>query len=194
MKTSHAIKIQQIFKHNKRYVSTNKLQEFLNQKEKNITSALYKGTLFELQTLTLLTQTTGMNLDHVGGKSDGGIDLRGKWFNDVQVIIQCKNTKHGCTPDHVRELIGTVISCSQKKKTLIGILATAYHPNRPHFTRDVLSHFNKSPLPLGLAMIDNLTLKSFMFNNKAQSILKGLTISTRYDINGNEALYINVPK
>ncbi|KAI9483134.1 MAG: hypothetical protein EXX96DRAFT_556996 [Benjaminiella poitrasii] len=179
---------------NKRYNSTHSLEKFLSQKEKNVSSTFYRGTLFELQTMSTLTTTTGMILDHVGGKSDGGIDLRGRWFDDLQIIVQCKNTKQGCTPDHVRELIGTVTSSRERRRpSPIGILAIAYHPKRPHFTRDVLGHFNKSPLPLGLAMIDDAALKSIMFNSKAQSMLKGLTISSQYDTEGNESLYISLP-
>lgn len=166
-----------------------RLSEFLQQTDKDVTSTVYRGTLFELQTLECLESTTGMNLQHVGGKSDGGIDLRGHWFNNIQVIIQCKNLKTGCTPDHLRQLIGSTVISSSKKKT-IGILATISHR---HFTRDVLSHFNTSPIALGLATVQDTSLKSLMFNKKAQSILKGVVVTSQFDSKGNESIHIDIP-
>lgn len=167
----------------------NELLNFLKQK-KDVTSNLYKGTLFELQTLDTLRNVAGMTLTHVGGKSDGGIDLRGQWYNDINIIVQCKNTKQGCTPDHVRELMGTVMANTTPRKPVLGILSTAYV--KP-FTRDVMQHFNASPLPLGLATVQDAKLTSLLFNKKANSFLKGLVISTLYDAEGNESLYIEIP-
>lgn len=166
------------------------LAQFLKQTDKDVTSTVYRGTLFELQTMTSLEKTTGMTLQHVGGKSDGGIDIRGQWFNDICIVIQCKNLKMGCTPDHIRQLMGTTVISSSKKTKTIGILSTISHR---HFTRDVLSHFNASTVPLGLATVQDTTLKSLMFNRKAQAILKGLTITTQFDSQGNESVYIDIP-
>ncbi|KAI7895536.1 uncharacterized protein EV154DRAFT_495188 [Mucor mucedo] len=166
-----------------------RLSSFLQQADKDVTSTVYRGTLFELQTLECLETIAGMSLQHVGGKGDGGIDLRGHWFNNIQVIIQCKNLKTGCTPDHLRQLIGSTVISSSKKKT-IGILSTISHR---HFTRDVLSHFNSSPIPLGLATVQDTSLKSLMFNKKAQSMLKGLTVTSQFDSEGNESIYIDIP-
>ncbi|KAI8080292.1 uncharacterized protein B0P05DRAFT_469212 [Gilbertella persicaria] len=75
-----------------------------------------------------------------------------------------------------------------RKKT-IGILSI--RSCKP-FTRDVISLFNASPVPLGLATVQETTLKSLMFNKKAQAILKGLTISTQHDPEGNERLFIDI--
>jgi hypothetical protein len=166
------------------------LSTFLKQTDKDVTSTVYRGKLFELQTLESLSNSTGMSLCHVGGKSDGGIDLRGQWFNNTNIVVQCKNTKQGCTPDHIRELMGTVIASTSPRKKTIGILSTVGHR---HFTRDVIAHFNASPIPLGLATIQDTTLKTLMFNKKAQSILKGLSITTQYDSLGNETLFIDIP-
>jgi hypothetical protein len=166
------------------------LTNFLKQTDKDVTSTVYRGTMFELQTLESLQTTTGMRLEHVGGKSDGGIDLRGQWFNNINIIIQCKNLKTGCTPDHIRQLMGTTVIFTTKKQKTIGILSTISHR---HFTRDVLSHFNSSPVPLGLATVQDTTLKSLMFNKKAQDILKGLIITTQFDTQGKEQLFISIP-
>lgn len=177
----------------KRTISTSTKSEllstFLKQTDKDVTSTVYRGTLFELQTLESLSNSTGMMLCHVGGKSDGGVDLRGQWFNNINIIVQCKNTKQGCTPDHIRELMGTVIASTSQRKKTVGILSTVGHR---HFTHDVIAHFNTSPVPLGLATIKDTTLKTLMFNKKAQSLLKGLRITTQYDSAGNESLFIDI--
>ncbi|CEP09333.1 hypothetical protein [Parasitella parasitica] len=185
--------VQQIVK---RHISSRKsLSSFLEQTDKDITTSVYRGTLFELQTLETLTTTAGMNLEHVGGKSDGGIDLRGQWFDNINVLVQCKNTKQGCTPDQIRELIGTVASFSTTRNKIIGILATVSRKqsNNNQFTPDVLQQFRMSTTALGLMTIKDTTLKSIMFNKKAQTILKGLTITTEYDALGDEFLVIDLP-
>lgn len=166
------------------------LSKFLKQNDKDVTSTVYRGTMFELQTLESLEASTGMKLQHVGGKSDGGVDLRGQWFNNINIIIQCKNLKTGCTPDHIRQLTGTTVISSIGKPKTIGILSTVSHRQ---FTRDVISHFNSSPVPLGLATIQGITLKSLMFNRRASDILKGLTITTQFDAQGKETLFIDIP-
>ncbi|EPB89805.1 hypothetical protein HMPREF1544_03326 [Mucor circinelloides 1006PhL] len=181
----------------KRHISSKKsLSSFLEQTDKDITSTVYRGTLFELQTLETLTTTAGMNLEHVGGKSDRGIDLRGQWFNNTIILVQCKNTKQGCTPDQIRELIGTVASfTSPKRRKIIGILSTVNRTqsNSNQFTPDVLQQFSTSTTALGLATIENTTLKTIMFNKKAQALLKGLSITTQYSPLGDESLVVNVP-
>ncbi|KAI8978574.1 hypothetical protein BDB01DRAFT_699068, partial [Pilobolus umbonatus] len=69
----------------------------------------------------------------------------------------------------------------------IGILSSV--SGRP-FTRDVLAHFNSSPVPLGLATVSETTLKSLMFNKPAQRLLKDILITTQFDKQGNESIYI----
>ncbi|KAI8970335.1 hypothetical protein BDF20DRAFT_826402 [Mycotypha africana] len=86
--------------------------------------------------------------------------------------------------------MGTVASASPRKNKVVGILSTISHR---HFTADVLKHFNMSPVPLGLAKIENTTLKSLMFNKKAQVLLKGISISTQYDSLGNESVCVEIP-
>ncbi|GAN07959.1 conserved fungal protein [Mucor ambiguus] len=181
----------------RRHISSKKnLSSFLEQTDKDVTSTVYRGTLFELQTLETLATTAGMDLEHVGGKSDRGIDLRGQWFNDISILVQCKNTKQGCTPDQIRELIGTVASStSPTRRKIIGILSIVNRTqsNNNQFTPDVLQQFRTSTIALGLVTIENTTLKTIMFNKKAQSMLKGLSISTQYSPSGDEALVVNIP-
>ncbi|KAI8646450.1 hypothetical protein BD408DRAFT_269220 [Parasitella parasitica] len=78
---------------------------------------------------------------------------------------------------------------------IIGILSTVNRKqsNNSQFTPDVLQHFRMSTIALGLVTIKDTTLKSIMFNKKAQTILKGLTITTQYDTLGDELLVIDLP-
>ncbi|KAI7857005.1 hypothetical protein BDC45DRAFT_501488 [Circinella umbellata] len=170
-------------------------------------STVYRGTLFEWQTHEVLEKSLGMQLRRVGGKSDGGIDLRGTWPllrrlsslqerkpNDLSpapaiapltsIVVQCKNTKAGCTPDHVRSLVGSAGALyPDNNSSKIAILATS---SNKRYTADTISYFMDSNMPLALARICNVQLESLLFNPVAEeTILNGLTVTTQYDIQGD---------
>ncbi|KAI8379548.1 uncharacterized protein BYT42DRAFT_569139 [Radiomyces spectabilis] len=167
------------------------LQTFLAQStDKDQLSTTFRGKMFELQTLEALSDI-GMELQHVGGRSDGGVDLRGIWPLErvkPNVIVQCKNTKMGCTPDHLRSLIGAM---AEHRNNAIGVLATVHHR---HFTRDVISLFTSSGTPLALARIENTQLESFVFNDAAEQLLQQLVITKRFDAYGNSKTVVMFPK
>ncbi|KAG0164765.1 hypothetical protein DFQ28_007704 [Apophysomyces sp. BC1034] len=166
------------------------LKTFLRESsKKDPETTVYRGTMFELQTLEAF-QELGMRLHHVGGRSDKGVDLRGDWplkrltatLSNTHVIAQCKNLKMGCTPDHMRALIGTIVTDSAAAgKDVLGILATVSHRQ---FTSDVLAYFTGSQVALGLAKIEGTQVQSLMFNEAAKSILQGLAITVRYSSDG----------
>lgn len=178
------------------------LADFLAlSKGKDQTTATFRGTLFEWQTREALQTAFGMRLKHVGGKSDRGVDLRGEWplkelkavRRDTQqaaslpdisptILAQCKNVKSGCTPDHVRALIGTIMGYGEFAKDTLGIMAIAGYKN---FTKDVVSQFMASPVPLSLAKIDGTLVQSLIFNHAADELLKGLTVTTHFDSRGH---------
>ncbi|KAL0091026.1 hypothetical protein J3Q64DRAFT_1708182 [Phycomyces blakesleeanus] len=165
------------------------LDSFLKQSiHKDPTSSVYLGTMFEMQTMEAL-QTIGMDLSHVGGKGDRGVDLSGEWplalsstFAVPRLIVQCKRLQKGCSPDHLRSLVGTVVNMAHPTQPTIGILATLGH--RP-FTKELSGHFLSSQVPLGLAMVDENCLKSLVFNLPAQEILQGVVVTTRYTAAGD---------
>ncbi len=74
-------------------------------------SAVARGRSYEEGVLRLLT-ALGMRLALVGGRGDGGVDLRGRWgpsgANGCAVAVQCKRIARPCPPSVVRELEGTV--------------------------------------------------------------------------------------
>ena len=169
-------------------------------------STVHRGTLFEWQTHEVLEKSLGMRLRRVGGKSDGGIDLRGTWpllrnlpslqkgeQNDVSplapapttsIIVQCKNTKAGCTPDHVRSLVGSAGALyPDNNSSRIAVLATS---SNKRYTADTISYFMDSNMPLALARICNVQLESLLFNPVAEeTILNGLAVTTQYDRQGH---------
>ncbi|KAI9268920.1 hypothetical protein BDA99DRAFT_535012 [Phascolomyces articulosus] len=179
------------------------------------TSTVYRGTLFEWQTHEVLEKTLGMRLRRVGGKSDGGIDLRGTWpllhklpslvgldknyphrengiknrstptITTANIIVQCKNTKAGCTPDQVRGLVGSAgifDHLEGKNEGTIAILATS---SSKRYTSDTISYFMDSNMPLALARICHIQLDSLLFNPAAESLLNGLSVTTQYDAHGH---------
>ncbi|KAI9023050.1 hypothetical protein CLU79DRAFT_750101 [Phycomyces nitens] len=164
------------------------LDSFLKKSiHKDPNSTVYLGTMFEMQTMEALA-TIGMDLSHVGGKGDRGVDLSGEWplalfhtFAVPQLIVQCKRLQKGCSPDHLRSLVGTVVNMSHPTHPTIGILATLGH--RP-FTKELTSHFSSSQVPLGLAMVEENTLKSLVFNFSAQEVLQGVVVTTRFTATG----------
>ncbi|CAO3600358.1 unnamed protein product [Absidia cylindrospora] len=154
------------------------------------TTTTYRGMLFEWQTQKAF-ESIGMQLRHIGGRSDGGINLKGQWTfslnasdnnnghglsasiqNDdfvrgddeglIPVVVQCKNVKTGCTPDHLRGLLGATT-----------------------FTPDTMALFGASTLPLGLARVTpDAVLDALVLNHTAQQWLD-IQILPRFDALGN---------
>ncbi|KAI8341188.1 hypothetical protein BC941DRAFT_416072 [Chlamydoabsidia padenii] len=145
------------------------------------TSTVYRGKLFEWQTLEAF-ESLGMTLVHVGGKSDGGIDLKGEWIvdnNKIPVIIQCKNVKNGCTPDHLRGLLGTVVGLA--RPTLSILTTSSCASNNKTYTPDTMTLFNSSTLPLGLARVSSeAVLDALVLNHAAQRWID-IQIHPRFD-------------
>ncbi|TCD64090.1 hypothetical protein EIP91_004562 [Steccherinum ochraceum] len=98
-------------------------------------SAVHRGLAFEKRSLRLLQSCLSMSLHHVGGKSDGGVDLQGWWWvptsasissskaigghgeeeggwslprRRIRVFAQCKAEKKKLGPNYVRELEGVL--------------------------------------------------------------------------------------
>jgi hypothetical protein len=91
-----------------------------------------QGLQYELHIQRLLA-SLNLHTSHIGGRADGGIDLRGDWLltsydpltgtkhsKQVETIVQCKNITKGCPPQTVRELEGVL----SRLPDCLGILAS----------------------------------------------------------------------
>ncbi|KAG2174876.1 hypothetical protein INT43_005938 [Umbelopsis isabellina] len=148
-----------------------------------------KGTRFEYCTQTALLQHFGMHLQHFGGRGDGGIDLRGIWplssvihatFSPQELVlfVQCKDHKKGVSPENIRSLIGAVVDQQHSEKSSIGILASPF--TQKGFTKQVIKTFDATQTPLGLVLIDGLTVTDLVFNEAAKDIMPGVDIMRRF--------------
>lgn len=166
------------------------LVDYLAQPHKNTTSTVFKGTSFELEAKEALEQY-GMRLRHSGGPQDKGVDLRGTWplaacqEPPPLVIAQCKNFNKKCMPDHVRSLIGTVVSESRTAPT-IGVLVTS----DKDFTKNVMAAFKECELPLALAKIADCKVKSLLLNTAAEDLLPGYAFTTRFTKQGTSEVVL----
>jgi hypothetical protein len=161
--------------------------------DKDPNTNVQRGTRFEFCTQTALMQHFGMQLKHYGGRGDGGIDLRGIWpLSDLihhslpstmALFVQCKDHQKGVSPEHVRSLIGAMVSQQDPNHLGIGILASPY--TQKGFTRQVIRAFDATHIPLGLAIIDGLDVTELVFNEAAKDAMPGVDVTRRFLPNQN---------
>ncbi|KAJ2957630.1 hypothetical protein NQZ79_g6693 [Umbelopsis isabellina] len=166
------------------------LTAYLNRvADRDPNTNVQKGTRFEFCTQTALLQHFGMHLQHFGGRGDGGIDLRGIWPlssvihasflpPELVLFVQCKDHKKGVSPENIRSLIGAVVDQQHTENSSIGILASPY--TQKGFTKQVIKTFDATQIPLGLVLIDGLTVTDLVFNEAAKDIMPGVDIMRRF--------------
>ncbi|CAG8791134.1 10536_t:CDS:1, partial [Cetraspora pellucida] len=91
------------------YKEHHDLKSFLALKDVNKNTPVYRGNLYEYQTIACLKTTLGIVTRRVGKTNDGGIDFRGQWIlpdKRLCVIGQCKALAKKCSPNIIRELEG----------------------------------------------------------------------------------------
>lgn len=134
-------------------------------------STTHIGKAYETQCLQFLNHQLFMSLSQVGGKGDGGIDLRGWWWlppntpddnsKRIRVLVQCKAETKKPGPQLIREMEGTVrrsmdentstIDRRSDLKPFIAILCS-----RSGFTRGAIHSVLSSPIPMMALHIPNL--------------------------------------
>lgn len=109
--------------------------------------------------MRLLQANLSMSLNHVGGKSDGGIDLQGWWwlpfaqsaFTDpthrqrVRVFAQCKAEKKKIGPKYIREMEGVLHRYLNDMDPLVALFIS-----ESHFTKEALLRTQSSSIPFFL--------------------------------------------
>ncbi|CAG8551282.1 16268_t:CDS:1 [Acaulospora morrowiae] len=153
------------------------LETFLTIKEVNTSTTVYRGTLYEYETIACLQKSFGIVTRRVGKAGDDGIDFRGRWKlpgKKLMVIGQCKSLCNKCPPSAVRDLEGAL--CRETQET-IGILSSL-----SGFTKGAIKRYNGSSFPLILmTVIENGTdCKTFSWNKAAEIYLDGFQVTVDY--------------
>jgi hypothetical protein len=154
------------------------LESFLSIKDINTESYVYKGTLYEYETISCLQKNFGIIAIRVGGTNDSGIDFRGGWKlpneKKLNLVGQCKNISSKCPPSSVRELEGVL---GLETENTLGILSS-----KSGFSRQAISRFKASPRPLIVVSVvnDGEMCKSFMWNTSCEKLLDGLEVTTKF--------------
>ena len=113
-------------------LAARKLSSAAIQSAVSTLSTVHRGNIFEERGLKILQDHLSMSLKRVGGKSDGGVDLRGWWWlpsvsdpatsapseehsssdlverRRLRVFAQCKAEKKKFSPNYVREMEGVL--------------------------------------------------------------------------------------
>ncbi|CAG8481198.1 hypothetical protein C2G38_2108633 [Gigaspora rosea] len=163
------------------------LKSFLALKEVNKNSSLYRGTLYEYQTITCLEKTLGIVTRRVGKANDGGIDFRGKWIlpnKKLYVVGQCKALSTKCPPNIIRELEGVL--CQETEGTLC-ILSSMNG-----FTKSTIKRYIASPFPIMLITVTDHGRKCscILWNKTAEKYLNGFQITLKYDLLNSKPLIL----
>jgi hypothetical protein len=133
-------------------------------------NTVQKGGQFERKILTYLTDYT-FKMRQVGGRSDGGVDLRGSILlgpKQWNVLVQCKCEDRKPGPKYIREFVGVL---GQEVNTF-GILATS-----SQWTMETRLAFLHSDCPLMGMIIDGQNL-NWSLNYKLQRMIPGLISSS----------------
>ena len=133
-------------------------------------SAVHRGIAFEERSMHLLQKGLSMSLRRVGGKADGGIDLRGWWWlpsddstsydlmqghRRLRVLAQCKAEAKKLSPKYIREMEG-VLHRFNADPSYTGFEVPQDHGSYPvvglmisstPFTKMSALHAHSSPLP-----------------------------------------------
>jgi hypothetical protein len=136
-----------------------------------------KGLEFEYHVQKTLQRYT-FTLRQVGGRSDGGIDLKGSIQLNQQwnVIVQCKCEDRKPGPKYIREFQGVL----SLQENTIGIFASS-----SNWTRETLNCFLFSEYAMMGLVLEN-DLKWFL-NYKLQRDVPGLITSS------NQLFYLQRP-
>ena len=157
------------------------LESFLSMKDLNTKSSVYKGTLYEYETISCLQKNFGIISTRVGKCDDFGIDFRARWKlpneKKISIVGQCKNTSNKCSPSSVRELEGVLGMEMIETDDILGILSS-----KSGFSIQTIRRFHSSPRPIILVcVVDNgERCESFTWNSACEKILEGLEITLNF--------------
>ncbi len=147
-------------------------------------SKTYVGTHYEYTVLNTLRRLR-LSLTRVGGPSDGGIDLLGRWHlpdtssAPLRVLVSCKAFKGYVGPNIVRELEGTFAGAAAgwRGEGVVGMLASPREA-----TKAVREALGRSKLPLVWVLVGlEGQVRQCLWNWKASEVgLEGVGVTVRY--------------
>jgi len=129
------------------------------------------------EAVQLLFLSIGIDARLVGGRSDGGVDLQGRWRlapeRSIPIIAQCKLIEKKCPPSFVRELEGTVARLSDTLAMLV---------SSSDASSEALTAIRCSPYPLLFLhySVEQPTLKAAFLNDSLLKRHPGLHIAHRH--------------
>lgn len=116
----------------------------------------------------------GISLRHVGGRSDGGVDLTGYWHLEEPphpIIVQCKYIRRDCPPMYVRELEGVVA----REKDTVAVLVSSSPASRAS-----IETLAQSPWPMLFLHYDMVKLRKAFANTSLQRRLPRLIVGSKH--------------
>lgn len=152
-------------------------------------STTYIGTLYEY-TVALSLEKYGFSLRRVGGSSDYGIDLLGRWSvpsstEPLKVLLQCKALSGRIGPHLIRELEGAFVGAPSgwRGSGVVGFLVT----ERPA-TKGIRDSMGRSRWPMGFLMCSREgEIQQFLWNRRAEEEgLTGLGVGVQYSHDGTK--------
>ncbi|CAG8464172.1 25836_t:CDS:2 [Dentiscutata erythropus] len=163
------------------------LKSFLALKDVNTNSSIYRGTLYEYQTMSCLKTTLGIVTRRVGKANDGGIDFRGQWIlpdKKLYVVGQCKALAKKCPPNIIRELEGVL--CQETEGTLC-ILSSMNG-----FTKSAIKRYIASPFPIMLIAVTDHGKKysCILWNKTAEKYLNEFQVTLKHDLLNSKPLIL----
>lgn len=166
------------------FKNTEQYFKYAKSKELKTNSTVFSGTSFELASMSELQKCfKGLNLHHVGGTNDNGIDLSGKWnlekyltkndskiMNDkvhdeeiisilnqsipeLNVLVQCKNYSTKITAKEIRELPG-IFHAEFNHINSKNSMVLFCAPNV--LTKNGIQQIQSSNIPIGYCQISRL--------------------------------------
>lgn len=167
----------------KQSVQHDSLESFIHHtsiQKSDLSSTVYRGTLFEYTVLDALT-LLNFKLHRTGGADDKGVDLRGTWAlpgsPPITVMIQCKHEAKKIGPKYIRELCG--ISSDSQDETVMMLASTST------YTPKALQFFMASHRPICLFVIDSFdhggAMRQLIWNSAADKALSGLEVRAFHD-------------
>ncbi|CAG8630500.1 1582_t:CDS:2, partial [Paraglomus occultum] len=179
--TSNVSSPPSLFTSTSRSYSRTNLQTFLSRTHHDTSTYVYRGTLYEYETMHCLENHFNIISRHCGRGDDRGVDFRGYWLlpdKKIFLVGQCKSGSHRCKPNVVREFEGVL---SRESAGTLGILSV-----RNGFAQGAIRQYTASPWPMAMVSVtdEGNRCEVFMWNIAAEKLLEQMSSSVKMGVDG----------